>query len=96
MGELQGQSVGSGEEHNLLPLLGIKSRFLGHQSRSDNTDYATLVPLKPSDNCVLHRVLHDFYSYLIYRVQLSVAVPSSVTKMDYLGTGHFLSFDTVI
>jgi len=44
----------------------------------------------------LHRVLHDFYSYLIYRVQLSVAVPSSVTKMDYLGTGHFLSFDTVI
>lgn len=96
MGELRGQSGGSGEENNLLPLLGIKPRFLRHQSRSDNTDYVTLVPLRHSDNCVLNRVLHDFRSSYIYRVDLSVAVPSSVTVMDYLGTGHFLSLDTII
>lgn len=85
-----------GEENNLLSLLGIKPRFLGHQSRSDNTDYVTLVSLKHSDNCVLHRVLHDFCCSLIYRVQLSVAVPSSVTKLDYWGTGHFLSLGIMI
>ena len=95
-GVLQGQSRGSGKENNLLPLLGIKPRFLGHQSCSDNTDYATLVPLKHSVNCVSQGVVHDFYSSLIYRVQLSVAVPSSVTKMDYLGTGHFLSLDIMM
>lgn len=49
-----------------------------------------------SDNCVLNRALHDFYSSYNYRVHLSVAVPSFVTKMDYLEKGHFLSLDIII